>query len=252
MTTKKYGSDAYSNVYAESIPTPKGRFAWPSLVTPRPPKAGKPGGPRYEISLVLEKDDPKVKSFVKMLQAESKGMIEFFNKDFKPKRAFDADEVYMFDGDAQDPESYPYYQNCWVLLARHPKQPLVVDDAKGQIDPSFIKGGMIGKLMVTPMLTSGGLRFRVDVVQFIKDDDIRFAGGTKSVSDLLSKLEDESGESAAEEASDDEDTEEAPEAEPEEEQKAIGNKPKKLKAADVEAAKAEIAQKGKKAALARL
>jgi len=230
MANKKYYKHpSYGTTYGESTPSPRGRFAWPSLVKPKdPPKSkdGAVGSPRYEVSLILPKNDPKVQTFLDYIKAECSAMLETFNQGAKAKIAIDN---FMQDGDNFDAEKYPYYVNSWVLVARNTKMPTIVDDAKGEVGPEIIKGGMIGKLMVTPLITPHGLSYKLEVVQFLKDDGVRFAGGSgRDMSALLSQLDDD------DEAATPEVEVEAPKA-----------------AAPVAEAKA-TAQKGKAAALARL
>ena len=230
MTNKKYYKHpSYGTTYGESTPSPRGRFAWPSLVKPKdPPKSkdGAVGQPRYEVSLILPKNDPKVQTFLDYIKAECTGMLEVFNQGAKAKIAID---TFVQDGDAFDAEKYPYYVNSWVLVARNAKMPTIVDDAKGEVGPETIKGGMIGKLMVTPLITPHGLSYKLEVVQFLKDDGVRFAGGSgRDMSALLSQLDDD---------------EEAPAAVEQEAPKAVAPAAVEAKAS---------AQKGKAAALARL
>ena len=197
MTKKYYQHPQYKTVYSESFPTPQGRFAWVSLVTPKdppPPQPGQaPGTPRYEVSLILPKKNPKVDTFIALLKEECKGMLETFNKTAKAKLSID---TFMQDGDNFDMEKYPYYADSWILVARNAKKPTIVDDAKGEIPPETIKGGMSGKLMVTLIVTSHGLSFKCEVVQFLKDDGTRFGGASRNTQALVDMLdsEDEAGE----------------------------------------------------------
>ena len=229
MKSKYYRHATYGTVYGESAPTPQGRLAWPSLVKPKDPpksKEGAMGQPRYEVSLILPKNNPKVATFLDYIKTETAEMLKLFNDGSKVKIAIDS---FVQDGDNFDAEKYPYYVNSWVLVARNAKAPTIVDDAKGEVGPELIKGGMIGKLMVTPLITSHGLSYKLEVVQFLKDDGVRFAGGSgRDMSALLSQLDDD------DEAATPEVEVEAPKA-----------------AAPVAEAKA-TAQKGKAAALARL
>lgn len=236
MTNKKYYKHpSYGTVYAESVPTPQGRFAWPYLTKPKDPPKGKDGvvgSARYEVVLVLPKSNPKVQTFLDYIKSETVGMLKTFNEGSKAKIAID---TYLQDGDNYDAEKYPYYVGSWVLVARNVKLPTIVDDAKGEIEPSSIKGGMIGKLMVTPLITSHGLSYKLEVVQFLKDDGTRFAGGSgRDMSALLNALDDEDSADSAEEAAEAEETPAEPTPAP--------------KAPVAKAA----AQKGKAAALARL
>lgn len=242
----KYGRDDFNNVYgADTISTPRGRFAWPYLVTPKPVRAGMQGKPRYEVTLVLPKDDPKVKTFLAAVRKEAKPMFEEYNKDQKTKILFDPEDIpNIQDGDNFDAEKYPYYANSWVICPKNVRLPQIVNADKEPIEGSFIKGGMIGKCLVLPMVTTKGLSFRVEIVQFLKDDGVRFAGGTRNPADLLAKLEEDAEEEVSEET-EDETVDEAAD-------KAIGNHPRKISEEEKQETKKAATQKGKAAALARL
>ena len=199
MTNKDYYKHPeYGFVYGESVPTPRGRLCWPYLVKPRPgmkQKDGTEGQARFEITIALAKNDPKVKTFLEYIAAETKAMVARFNEGRSAELAVSR---FVKDGDAMDAEDYPYYQGCWVLCARNSKPVQIIDDAKGEIEASTIKGGMIGKLMVTPLITAHGLSYKLELVQFLKDDGVRFAGGSggRDMAALMSKLDD--GEESAE------------------------------------------------------
>lgn len=184
---KKYG-----HVYGPLRVTPLGRFSWPSLVEPKappPPKEGEAPGPsRYEVSLLLEKKNPQVEAFVATMNTLKPEMLTLFNQ----KRSAPLGDVQVLqDGDDDqrfDKEKYPYYKGMWVLVARNTEAPQVVGNQKPRpevIEAKEVSGGMQGMLVVTPMLTSHGMSYKLVVVQKINDDGTRFGGGTRDAIGLL-------------------------------------------------------------------
>lgn len=191
----------YGHVYGDTVGTPTGRIVWPALLTPKPgmvdPKTGKEGPPKYEVNLLLKKDDKNTKKFVAMLNEYVGEMVKVFNKAAKARGVKITIEQALRDGDDVDlykPDKGAYYAGHWVLRARHGEQPIICNterdgDSWKEIDPKAIQGGMLCRLVVSPMITSGGqLTFLLTYVQLVKDDGTRFGGGfdKKSYGGLLS------------------------------------------------------------------
>lgn len=206
----------YGHVYGDSIGTPSGRVVWVSLVSPKPgmkdPKTGVEGVAKYEVSLLLDKEGPHTDKFIKVLKSYVDKMVEAYNRGKKSKIAID--EVLRDGDDASmyDPEKGKYWAGNWVVRARHSEQPVIcgtkrTNDGWEEIDPKLIQGGCLCRLVVSPMITSGGqLTFLLLYVQLVKDDGTRFGGGfdKKSYGSLLKNDEfgDEVEETTAEEAAD--------------------------------------------------
>lgn len=184
----------FGHVYCGDLATPPGRFVWASLVTPKaapPPQEGQPPGqPRYELSLLLPKTDPKVKEFIVQLEALVKGGLEVFNKGRSATIGINSIFGKVGDGDTWDAEKYPYYKGHWVLAARNALKPKVLGKAREEIAPETIKGGMIGRLVITPMITAHGASYKLLIAQLINDDGVRYGGGARDVTDLLTELDD--------------------------------------------------------------
>lgn len=196
---------SYGHVYGFSGPTPLGRFSFPSLMKPKdppPPKPGEqPGQARYEVSILLEKASVEVQKFLAKLASMSAAMVELFNEG--RGTTINLPEVLLKDGDKFDLEQYPYYAGMWVLVARNvlgsndPKGFQVVSmerDADGNYLPTkldSIEGGIIGKLVVTPLLTAHGVSFKLNTVQYVKDDDVRFGGGVRNYAGLLDEADEQ-------------------------------------------------------------
>lgn len=199
----------FNIVYGEPMVSPQGRFSWPSLAEPKaplPPKEGeKPGTPKYEVTLLLPKTDPQVVKFVKQLEKIAAEMVPLYNQ--RAQNEIAKVKRILRDGDQSDLEKYPNEEGHWLLTARFKDRPDILGKNQEEIAPDFIKGGMIGRLVVTPSLSAGGLGYGLNVVQFFSDDGVRF-GGTKQ--DYRSLLEDLEGEDdGEEEKEDDEGSEES-------------------------------------------
>jgi hypothetical protein len=195
--SKFYKHPAFGQVYCdEALKTPTGRLSWPSLVAPKdppPPQDGQPPGqPRYEVTILLPKQDKFVKEFITTLEDKVTEMTPIFNNGRKGSKVSFEDAVQ--DGDdseAFDPEKYPYYAGNWILTARNIKKPQVFDGKVQPFDPVSVLGGMKGKLVVTPMLHEKGVKYKLEVVQFVSDDGTRFGGGTRDMSSILDVCEEE-------------------------------------------------------------
>lgn len=200
--SKHYKHPTYGMVFCnDELNTPPGRGAWFSLVTPKdppPPKPGEqPGKPRFEATLLLEKDTPKTDLFLSELATLAAEMQDVFNDGKSTKISI---ESIVKDGDFFDNEKYPYYKNHWVLVARNASQPETYDVNAESISPSAFVGGQKIRMRIQPLVTSHGLSYKLKVVQLLMDDGVRFAGGTKDYKSLMSVLEDgESSDAATEE-----------------------------------------------------
>lgn len=193
--TNYYKHPTYGMVYGKSIVSPLGRLCWPFLVTPKnPPPAtdgNPPGAPRYEVTIALPKADLKVKKFVKEVKEMTDEMLVLFNKGRSAKLS----ELSLFgkygDGDEADHEKYPFYEGTWNLVGRNTQVAKVVDASKKIIEAKTIEGGMIGRLIVTPLITSHGISYKLEAVQFVKDDGVRFAGSARDSLDLFDACADD-------------------------------------------------------------
>lgn len=182
----------YGTVYGTKTVSPMGYITWPALVSPKPGFVGKDGvssAPRFEAPVLLEKSEAKVRLFFEEIESMAAEMIEIYNKGKSAKLG----SVSIFkDGEEFDHEKYPYYAGKWLLLGRNTERPTIYgidktpDGKKYQeIDPGFIVGGHLVRLVITPLITSHGLSFKVTDVQYLRDDGTRFGGANVSGATLL-------------------------------------------------------------------
>lgn len=196
MTNKHWKHPQFGMVFAGEFPTPVGRLAWPTLITPKdppPPKPGDaPGKPRYEVTILLPKEDAKVKTFCEAVDKDAKEAIAYFNQG----RGATIGDCMLFgkngDGDAYDHEKYPYYKGHWVLVARNSEKTPDKDIIGANVNEPFkredIKGGMLARLVVQVLITAHGISYKLKCVQIKPDDGVRFGGGSRDVRDLLDDL----------------------------------------------------------------
>lgn len=198
-----YRNPRYGRVYGNPIATPVGRIAWPALAEPRKSKT-KEGKDieNFEFTIAFQKDDPKAEKFLADLDymvhgdasSDEKGMLEVYNDNSRTTIDIPGDIVR--DGDKYDLEKYPYYANCWVVYARNSAEAIKVKDIKRkEIDPKTVVGGMLCVGVVTPHLGPTGISFKGDTVQLVKDDGVRFGGGSRNVDHLLAAIEEDVEES---------------------------------------------------------
>lgn len=199
---KYYKHPTYGHVYGKSVPTPIGRIGWPHLVKPKdapPPQEGQPqGAPRYESTLFLPKENPAVVDFVKMLKEMTDEMLELFNH----KRAAALGACLLFgkggDGDEGDHEKYPFFKGNHILVAKNVKPVKVVDRERKIIETALITGGLQTRFVINPIVTAHGISYKLEAVQFWKDDQTRFAGSVRDATELFDACGDDDVESEEE------------------------------------------------------
>lgn len=177
-----YKHPKYGHVYGESMKTPVGRIAFPSLKEPKAYQA-KPGeqqqAPRYEVTLILDKDAEDTQAFMDALSEMAGGMLELFNEGSSTSISINA---LVKDGDDAkkfDPEKYPYYANSWILALRNAQLPTLVFADKSPCDWAVFPGGVRCRAVITPLITSRGMSYKLEVLQFVQDDGRRFGGGSR-------------------------------------------------------------------------
>lgn len=184
--SKYYKHPKFKHVYGEELNTPAGRIAFVHLVTPQdppPPEPGQaPGQPRFEATLVLDKNSQYVGPFLEEIATMAGEMLDCYNEGNPAKLSI---ESVVKDGDSYDMEKYPYYKNSWILVARNVKQPESLDSQAENIAHSSFIGGQQCRFRVQPLITSKGLSYKLKVVQLLRDDGTRFAGGVKDYKNLM-------------------------------------------------------------------
>lgn len=194
--SKYYKQEKYNNIYSnEPLETPIGRAGWVSLITPKPGRVFEEGKPpskdKFELTLFIPKDGKNTEQFKNNVQLQVNEMLAIYNEN---NPAPLADSVILFeDGDKSDPEQYPQKQGCWVLVARSVKPVRVVDGSPEpkDIEKERIAAGVKVKCLVSPKLSSKGVGFTLNIVQLIKDDGVRFTGGVKDFTKMLSACTEE-------------------------------------------------------------
>lgn len=194
----------YGMVFGDELPTPRGRLIWPSIDAPKKGMANKDGSPTtdyFMVSILLPKDAATTAVFLEAVEDMTDEMLVQFNED----RAAPLGACPMIgpkckikDGDTLDTVKYPFYAGNYELLARNAQQPKVVDSKKETLPPTTIVGGVEGRLVIKPLVTSHGISYKLEVVQLVKDDGQRFGGGMRDASRVLDVIEDDEEESMPE------------------------------------------------------
>ena len=175
--TEKYYENSYGNTFGSMTATPIGRATFVHLVTPN--TKYKPE--KYGLHVLFPKNDETVKAGLNALIAQCKAIAE--QKYGKKVPAFTYGPVR--DGDE---ETYQGFKGCWFIKCSSKKQPEIVDTKRQGLDPNIIVPGVLVRPVVTPILFDSGFAWQVHVVQFIKDDGVRYYGGPDPKS-LLSALD---------------------------------------------------------------
>lgn len=189
---KYYRHPKFGRVYGNTLKTPIGRLCWPALSAPKEDTFNGQTTSRYGCTILLPKEDGKSADFIEKLNNmldEEGGMLEIFNEHADVNISLSSDV--LKDGDTFDMEKYPYYKGNYVLLARNEK-PVPVYGASGKddiLEPSVIVGGVLGRCIVTPHLGPSGVSFKLDAVQFWKDDGTKFGGAGRNLDAFLDAIE---------------------------------------------------------------
>lgn len=204
-----------TRVYGEAIIIPEARVAFPKIFEPAPAreqKDGTMGKPRYEINFLYDSNDAEVQKLERKILMSAKAMIAMYNEK-KPKNmvALGSIESALRDGNNQgkngsatDFERYPYYEDKLILFACNTSKPDVIDNEGNELDGSEIKGGMICKAVIVPHLGGTGLSFRLETLQLVEDDDVRFGGSKPDYKSLLAAVQDDEDEDETEETEEEE------------------------------------------------
>lgn len=188
---KYYKHPQYGMVFGPDVVVPLGRLAWPYLVTPREGMEdanGNKGAPRYEVTLILPKNDPKVIAFHDIVADMVDEMVTLFNDKRPAKIAID--DIFK-DGDKFDSEKYPYYQGSHVLVARNTEVPETKDITKNSVgkytpkNASEFVGGLLCVAIVAPLITSYGVSYKLKTIISVRDDGIRIGGSVASAESLI-------------------------------------------------------------------
>lgn len=201
-----YQHPQYKRVYGDTLLTPVGRLVWPALVTPKeppPPQEGQaPGRPRYEVTWLSE-GTAGLEEFMLQLDSMVRAMLAQYNTSVSAKLAEITD--LLQDGGKMDPEKYPFYKNNVYLIARSSWPSRKPGETKGWqvknrnkevIDPADVKGGMLGRLLVTPHIGPTGVSYRIELIQVTGDDGVRYGGAARDHDAMLTALDGEEEESS--------------------------------------------------------
>lgn len=187
----QYGSVFCNDAYA----TPPCRLAFPSLAKPKdppPPQPGQqPGMPRYEATLLLPKESKVHTDFIKGLEVLIADMLVTFNAGRSAKISEllvvkDGDSNYWQTGDNVD--KYPYFKGQNLLVARNTAKPAIVGPDLKPIEPEKLAGGTLVIAVIIPIIVATGVTYKMKVIQLVKDDGTRYAGGARSDDDYIKML----------------------------------------------------------------
>lgn len=110
---------------SDKLITPKFRGSYVAADKPRQAKGGE-GEPKYGITIVLPKSDPKTKAFLASLKASFKAaLIEKFGKDI-PESALKHYPIRDGNTPDEDGEIPEEFKDCWVIVAKNTRRPGLV------------------------------------------------------------------------------------------------------------------------------
>lgn len=160
--------------------TPVFRGSFVHLVEPKAPAAG--ADPVYSIAIVLPKDDPETKKFMKALQdAVNAAAKEKFGQ--VPKKL----KKPWKDGDEEDDR--PEWEGAWVVNAKSKSRPGVVDRALQPVmDAEQLYSGAYYRASVSEWcwqheVGGKGVSLNLDNVMWVKDGE-PFSSRSKAEDDF--------------------------------------------------------------------
>lgn len=178
---KKFYINSYGNVFGDVVATPIGRATFVHLTSPN--TKYKPE--KYGLHILFKKDDDLVKEGLRQIQAICKRMAEQKFGDKIPSFSYPP----FRDGDEQ---KYQGFSGCYYIKCSSSKKPEIVDTKKKGLDAALVAPGVLVRAVVTPILFDSGFSYQLTLVQFVKDDGVRYYGGPDPKS-LLSALDEPSG-----------------------------------------------------------
>jgi len=182
---------------SNKLVTPPFRASYVHLIEPKPPAAG--AEPVFSMAVVLPKDDPEVKKFMKKLKAlQDQVAKDKFGKLPKTlKRG-------IKDGDNLDSEKeHPEWEGCYVFTVKSKTQPGIIgSDLQPIMEEDKLYSGAEYRVSLSMWAwshaTGGkGISYNLDNVMWVKDGD-RFdnrSAATDDFADYASEaVEEEDGE----------------------------------------------------------
>ena len=161
------------------LKTPVFRGSFVHLVEPKAPAPG--AEPKYSMAIVLPKEDPVTKAFMKELSAMVNGKAtEKFGK--LPKKL----KKPWKDGDAEDREEW---DGCWVVNASNKSRPGIVGpDLQPVMDPEILYSGAHYRASISAWgwkhPTGGeGVSLNLDNVMWVQDGEA-FVSRTNAADDF--------------------------------------------------------------------
>lgn len=176
------------------LKTPIFRGSYVHLLKPRKNK-NKPGEPgKYQITIVLPKDKPETKKFIKDLEKLfTQAMIEKLGKAIP----FNVVKHYpVKDGDLpnEDGDTNEAHEGCWVITASNSYKPHVIGlEGQDLFEESEVYSGAWYRATVGVYAwkhESGTKGVSVDLKSVIKiKDDGRFGGGSNAKEDFADDIQ---------------------------------------------------------------
>ena len=174
--TKKY-VNSYGNAFGSMMSTPIGRAQYVHLVEPG--KKFQP--PKFSVHILFSKNDVANTQALMDMKAACQALAVSKYADKVPAMTYPA----LRDGDEEDGQGF---QGCWYIKAQNKQRPEIVDTQKKGLDPAIVVPGTLIRCVVVPILFDGGYSWQLQLVQFVKDDGVRYYGGPDPKS-LLSALD---------------------------------------------------------------
>lgn len=179
---KPFFVDKFDNYYGNYILTPTARAAWCYL--DKPSTFGP--NPKYSITLLFDPSDALVANGLAAIEAM---YAEMLHEKYGPN--VPALEIPCIkDGDDSKFSKYQGFAGMLHLTAKNARQPEVFDRMKKKVEPASILAGMKVRAVITPMLCTKGAAYKLERVQFVSDDGVRFFSGADPTS-LLDAIGDD-------------------------------------------------------------
>jgi hypothetical protein len=179
---KKFFVNKFGNVFGNSMLTPIGRADWVYL--DKPNSHFKPE--KYSLTILFDKKEKGVKDDLNKMISACAELVEQAYGDKKTGFKYGP----IRNGDEEGEKGKAPHPGYYYIKANNAMKPTVKATKGGRnvdIDPAVVTAGVQVIAEVQPMLFDDGFAWRLNAVQFVKNDGIKFSHGP-SAGDMFAVL----------------------------------------------------------------
>lgn len=179
-----------ARIYKTNMISPEGTFQWVFIDKPKVDKNNPEKEPFYSITLLMDKNDPKVKEKLKVMKSCIKDALEKRFGDKVPAKYYNP----IKDGDEEtNTEGKPAYPGFWFIEAKNKEKPGLVDaDREIILTQGAVWAGCKGRISIGfvgyDVSAKKGVTIYLNNVQ-LTDNSAPKMGGRKSAEEDFAEEE---------------------------------------------------------------